>query len=150
MHDELSSRIPIIRIWHSLLVSLQGDITDEQAAGLTDDVLHEIRKGGFSALVLDLSGLWLVDSHLCAVIAHLAKSAELMGTQTIISGIRPDVTVTLLSMDVALNDVRATLSLEQALEALGVRGPQHRADPSKKSMELATAMLKRNPIDSTR
>lgn len=122
MIDE--TQIPIIALWDALLVPLQGDITDGQAARLTDSVLGALQEGGYRALVLDLSGLWLVDSHLCAVLAHLATSARLMGAETVLAGLRPDVTLTLLAMDVTLDGPATALSLEQALERLGVRpGP---------------------------
>jgi rsbT antagonist protein RsbS len=118
------TQIPIIALWGALLVPLQGDITDQQAAHLTDNVLGELKQGAYSALVVDLSGIMLVDSHLCSVLAHLATSAQLMGARTILSGIRPEVTLTLLSMDVSLEGPITALSLEQALEQLGVRpGP---------------------------
>lgn len=118
MNDE--TQIPIIALWDALLVPLQGDITDAQAAQLTDNVLGALRDGGYRALVVDLSGLWIVDSHLCAVLGHLATSARLMGADTVLAGLRPDVTLTLLSMDVSLEGPRTALSLEQALEGLGV------------------------------
>lgn len=122
--DETQTQIPIISLWNALLVPLQGDVTDRQAAQLTDAVLCAMQEGGHTALVVDLSGMWLVDSHLCAVLAHLATSAKLMGARTILAGMRPDVTLTLLSMDVTLEGPTTALSLEQALEQLGVKpGP---------------------------
>lgn len=122
--DESQIQIPIISLWNALLVPLQGDVTDRQAARLTDAVLAAMQEGGHTALVIDLSGMWLVDSHLCAVLAHLATSARLMGARTILAGMRPDVTLTLLAMDVTLDGPSTALSLEQALEQLGVRpGP---------------------------
>lgn len=123
MTDDTEHRIPIIRLWDFLLVTLQGDVTDAQANALTDKVLLQIRRHGFRALVVDLSGLWLVDSHLCSVIAHLSTSAELMGARTVLAGLRPEVALTLLAMDVDLGDLHSALSLEQALEELGVRPP---------------------------
>lgn len=136
--DETGS-IPVIRLWDFLLVSLQGDLTDAQAESMTAEVLQIIRDEGHRALVVDISGLWLVDSHLCSVIAHLGATANLMGAHTIVAGMRPEVTLTLLAMDVRLEDLHTVLSLEQALEHLGVRPPAS-ANEDKQREESAALM----------
>ena len=142
------TQIPIIALWGALLVPLQGDVTDAQATRLTAEVLGALQEGGYTALVIDLSGMWLVDSHLCAVLAHLATSAQLMGTKTILSGIKPDVTLTLLAMDVTLEGPRTALCLEQALELLGVRpGPLDRRR-KRRDDDLARLILRDPPSRS--
>src|SRR5512143_3338114 len=103
-------RLPIIRLWDRVLVPLQGEITDELA-----EVLKAIHQSGAVGLVLDLTGVWIMDSHLCAVLSNLAASAKLMGTPTIISGLSPEIAMTLQTMGVELHAVRTALSLEQAL-----------------------------------
>src|SRR6187401_1886617 len=79
MEPTYYSRIPIIKLWHLLLVPLQGELTDELAGQLTNEVLEQIHKFGSSGLVIDITGLWLVDSHLCAVLSQLSSAASLMG-----------------------------------------------------------------------
>jgi len=113
--------IPIIRLWGHLLVPVQGEVSDHQAESLFDEVLHELEDHGALGLILDLSGVTLMDSHLCAVIAQLASSARLMGTPTVVCGIRPEIALTLQTMGVRLDGVRTTLTLEDALDHLGVR-----------------------------
>jgi rsbT antagonist protein RsbS len=117
-------RIPIIKLWTLLLVPLQGELTDNLANELTTDVLARIHDEGCSGLVIDITGLWLVDSHLCAVLSELSAAASLMGARTLLSGMKPDIALTLETMGVELKGVRTTLNLEDALSALGVRGPQ--------------------------
>jgi rsbT antagonist protein RsbS len=134
-HEDTSAPVPIIRLWSSLLVPLQGDLTDAQATVLSDEVLRNIERRGCNALIIDASGLWLVDSHLCSVIADLARSASLMGTRTILSGLQPEVALTLLAMDVALESIETALNLEQALESIGIVAPQS-GDSTEQIFEL--------------
>ncbi len=115
--------VPVIWLWDNILVPLQGDLTDGQAARLSQDVLSSVVKRPCAALIVDASGLWLVDSHLCSVLADLARSARLMGVRTILSGLRPEIALTLLAMDISLDEMETVLSLEQALEQLGIRHP---------------------------
>jgi rsbT antagonist protein RsbS len=116
-------RIPIIKLWTLLLVPLQGELTDNLANQLTTEVLARIHEQGCSGLIIDITGLWLVDSHLCAVLSELSTAASLMGARTLLSGMKPDIALTLETMGVELKGVRTTLNLEDALSALGVRGP---------------------------
>jgi rsbT antagonist protein RsbS len=113
-------QIPIIRLWHLLLVPLQGDIGDDAAARLTSDVLERLHEEDATGLVIDITGLWMVDSHLCATLSRLAASAALMGARTVVSGMKPDIALTLETMGVSFG-VRTTLNLEAALQLLGVR-----------------------------
>lgn len=114
-------RIPIIRLWQILLVPLQGEVTDSLAEKLTSEVLERVHAEEVTGLVVDVTGLWLVDSHLCSVISKIAEAAALMGARTFLSGMKPDVALTLETMGIGLRGVSSTRSLDEALEALGVR-----------------------------
>lgn len=113
-------RLPIIKLWDRILVPIQGEITDDLAEMLSQEVLREIHESGAHGLVLDLTGVWIMDSHLCSVLSNLASAARLMGTPTIISGLSPEIAMTLQTMGVELEAVRTALSLEQALTMLGL------------------------------
>lgn len=126
--DTQHQSIPIIKLWHLLLVPLQGELTDELADQLTTEVLQRIHDLGCSGLLIDITGLWLVDSHLCAVLSHLSRAASLMGAKTFISGMKPDIALTLETMGVELKGVRTTLDLESALQLLGVERPAQEGD----------------------
>jgi rsbT antagonist protein RsbS len=119
--DDGYNRIPIIKLWHLLLVPLQGELTDDLADQLTSEVLERIYRDGSSGLVVDITALWMVDSHLCSVLSQLASAASLMGTRTIISGMKPEIALTLETMGVQLGQVTTTLSLEDGLALLGAR-----------------------------
>jgi rsbT antagonist protein RsbS len=113
-------RLPIIKLWDRIVVPIQGEITDELAGQLSHEILKVIHQSGAHGLVLDLTGVWIMDSHLCSVLSNLAAAARLMGTPTIISGLSPEIAMTLQTMGVELESVRTALSLEQALAMLGL------------------------------
>ncbi|MEM6290370.1 MAG: STAS domain-containing protein [Myxococcota bacterium] len=129
LDDGLDGRLPIIWLWDCMLVPLQGELSDAQAARLTHDVLEGIRMRGCDGLIIEVSGLWLVDSHLCASLADIAHAARLMGTRTLLSGLRPEVALTLLAMDISFRGFETALNLEQALETLGIRRAADTFDP---------------------
>jgi rsbT antagonist protein RsbS len=117
------SRIPIIKLWRLLLVPLQGELTDDLADRLTAEVLDRIYREGTSGIVIDITGLWMVDSHLCSVLTQLSASAQLLGAKTIISGLKPEIALTLETMGVQLGSIETALDLEAALMMLGMRDP---------------------------
>lgn len=128
MHmDHSYNRIPIIKLWHVLLIPLQGELTDELADQLTAEVLDRIHREGTSGIVVDITGLWMVDSHLCSVLSQLSAAAQLLGAKTIISGLKPDIALTLETMGIELHALTTALDLEAALLGLGFLSPTARA-----------------------
>src|SRR5215472_10417383 len=137
--DNRYSRIPIIKLWHILLVPLQGELTDDLADRLTEEVLDRIHREGSSGIVIDITGLWMVDSHLCSVLSQLSGSAALLGAKTVISGLKPDIALTLETMGIELGAISTALDLEGALVRLGMRNPDLFTDESaaaSSSMEI--------------
>lgn len=139
----MDASIPIIRLWHTLLVPVQGDILDAQAERLASDVLHEVQITGAHHLIIDLSGVAFVDSHLCMVVANLSRAARFMGCSSAVTGLTPEIAMTLESMGLNVGTNETMRSLEDALEALGIgphrerfseeddphRDPSHPDDP---------------------
>lgn len=134
--------IPIIPLWGVLLVPLQGEITDTQAAHLSEAVLQRISRSGADGLVFDVSGVAIIDSHLCAILARVASAAQLMGAPTTICGVKPEIAMTLQAMGVRF-EVNTTLTLEEALRDLGIQ-KVGAADGFDEADELMSLMLQEN------
>lgn len=112
--------IPVIELWGNLLVPLQGDVSDSQAEHLRTDLLQRIRKTEATGLAIDVSGVSVIDSHLCSVLAGLVAASSLMGVTSVLCGLTPETVMTLQAMGIGLDDVDTVLSLEAGLERLGV------------------------------
>lgn len=125
--DEAYNQIPIIKLWHLLLVPLQGEMTDDVASRLMSEVLERIYRDGSSGLVIDITGLWIIDSHLCSVLSQISDAAALMGARTVICGMKPEIALTLETMGVHLDNITSSLDLEGALLLLGVAKPDTKA-----------------------
>ena len=57
-----------------------------------------------------------VDSYVARALANTAKMAKLMGTATVIVGMRPAVAATLVRMGYLMEGIETALSLEEGLE----------------------------------
>lgn len=115
-----TDRLPVINVWNHILVPLQGEISDAIAERLVDQVLDTIRDTGAEGLIIDLTGIWMVDSHLCAVLSRLAASARLMGAHSIMCGMNAQVAITLQTMGIDMAAVATALTLEAAFKSLGI------------------------------
>ncbi|HEX4446196.1 MAG TPA: STAS domain-containing protein [Polyangiaceae bacterium] len=118
-------RLPIMKLWNLILVPLQGEISDDLVDDIRRHVLETIRDSGADGLVLDLTGVWMMDSHLCSVLTKLAASAKLMGTPSILCGMSAAIALTLQTMGIDLGGVRTALTVEEAFEAFGIRPVRH-------------------------
>lgn len=115
-----SDRLPVINVWNHVLVPLQGEISDAIAERLVDQVLDTIRDTGAEGLIIDLTAIWMIDSHLCAVLSRLAASARLMGAHSLVCGMNAQVAITLQTMGIDMDVVRTALTLEEAFKSLGI------------------------------
>ena len=106
--------IPILRVADNLLVTVQTDLHDAVADAF-QDLLVTIERTGAAGLLIDVSGLDLVDSYVARVLVDTAKMAKLMGTETVIVGIRPEVGATLVRMGFTMSGVRTALNIDEGL-----------------------------------
>lgn len=120
MIGESLVRAPILRLWGHVVVPIQGDFKDDEAEVLCSSILQHVERRGARSLIVDISGIWLVDSHFCSVIVRLARGARLMGTPTVLAGLSPEIAATIETMGLELDLERTALNLEDALESVGI------------------------------
>jgi rsbT antagonist protein RsbS len=115
--------IPILRIGTTLLATVHIELRDAVAEAFQIDVLAAIVRFGARGLVIDISGLDMVDSYVARILAETGKMAKLMGTNTILVGMRPEVAATLVGMGYHMEGIRTALDIDTALVQLGYRLP---------------------------
>lgn len=116
---KLQGSIPILRLGQTLLAAIHGDLRDRVAEAFQADVLRMIDKSGALGLLIDISGLDTVDSYVARVLTETGQMARLMGTDTVLVGMRPEVAATLVQMGYTVSGVRTALDAEAGLKVLG-------------------------------
>jgi len=114
----LSTRIPIIQLRDTLIVSIQVALTDRQISSLKDDITLAIRRHGPRGLVIDISGVDILDSFISRTLRDIGLIARLMGVRAVISGVNPMMAMTLVEMGLGLEGLATALNLDMALEVL--------------------------------
>lgn len=111
-----SGSIPILKIGSTLLATIQVDLHDSVVDAFQNDVLEEIEKSSAGGLIIDISALEAVDSYVARVLADTGRMARLMGTKTVIVGMRPAVAATLVRMGYFMPGIHTALSLQEGLD----------------------------------
>jgi len=113
-----STKIPIIKLYDNLIVSIQIALSDPVVARLKDDITDTIERTKATGLIIDVSGIDIMDSYISRAIRDIGLIAKLMGVQTVISGMDSMIAMTLVEMGMDLKGVDTVLNLESALELL--------------------------------
>ena len=111
-------RIPILTMGDSLLVSIQVDMHDRLALQLQDDLTERIASTSARGVLIDISGLEMVDSFIGRVLGNIAAMARVLDAQTVVVGMRPAVAITLVELGMSLPGVRTALDIERGMELL--------------------------------
>lgn len=110
--------VPILELERFLVVSVQEDLTDHEAEGLQHRLLERLTEVRSSGVVIDVSGLDIVDSYFCRVLRDTAAMSRLMGARTAVVGMNAAVAVTLTELGLEMPGVHTDLSLERGLDWL--------------------------------
>ncbi len=119
----VTGHVPVLRLGDVLLVTLQGDLHDSTAQQLQQDLAETISRTGVRGVLIDISGVEIVDSFLGRVLAEIAAQAKLLAARTVVAGMRPAVAITLVELGLTLPGLRTALSTEAGMELLSQNAP---------------------------
>jgi rsbT antagonist protein RsbS len=111
-------RIPILRTREFLLVTIQVDMHDRLALTLQEDLTAEIARHHARGVLIDISGLEVVDSFIGRMIGTIAAMSRVLDAETVVVGMRPAVAITLVELGLSLPGVRTALNIDKGMELL--------------------------------
>jgi rsbT co-antagonist protein RsbR len=113
---ELST--PILDLWEGILtLPVVGAIDTQRAVEMTERLLARIVETGARAVILDITGVEVVDTSTADHLVRLTRAAAMLGTHCVVTGIGPNVARTLVSMGVDLGGVQTLRTLRDGLRA---------------------------------
>jgi rsbT antagonist protein RsbS len=114
-------RIPILKLEECLLVSIQVDMHDRLAMTLQDDLTGRIVSDRAKGVLIDISGLEMVDSFIGRMLGDIAAMSRILDAETVVVGMRPAVAITLVELGLSLAGVRTALNIERGMALLRSR-----------------------------
>ncbi len=111
---DLSS--PVITLsQRTALLPLVGDIDTERAKFILENTLDACAKRRVEHLLIDLSGVVVVDTMVAHQIFKLIEALTLIGVSSTLSGIRPEIAQTAVQLGVDFTNIKIKANLAQAL-----------------------------------
>ena len=101
-----------------MLVPLIGAIDSQRAQQMIGTILHAIEHFRASRVLLDVSGVPVIDTHVAAVLVQLAQMSRLLGAETTLVGVRPEIAQSIVSLGVDLRGLSAHSSLINAITTI--------------------------------
>jgi rsbT co-antagonist protein RsbR len=116
--QELS--VPVVPLFSGVAVlPLVGEIDTTRASILMESALQRSVELRLNTLIIDLSGIGIVDTMVAHHIFKLVDTLGLLGVKPILSGINPEVAQTAVTLNIKLERVTIMGNLQQAVESLG-------------------------------
>jgi rsbT co-antagonist protein RsbR len=115
----LDLAMPVIPLdEHILIVPLIGNIDGARADQLLTTVLEQVQRRRARGLILDVTGISVIDTAVAQTLLQVADANRLLGTRTVLVGIRPEVAQTLVTLGVDLQNLLTAASLHEGLDRL--------------------------------
>ena len=111
---ELST--PVIRLWEGVIaVPLVGALDSARTQLVMEKLLETLVATGADHAVLDITGVSTVDTEVAQHLLKTVSAARLLGAECIVSGIRPQVAQTIVSLGIEFGDIATKATLADAL-----------------------------------
>lgn len=112
--------VSILKERNYLITTLQPALSDADWVQLRDDLLDRVGQHRSLGVVIDVSGLDVLDSYATRILRTVAQACKLRGAETVIVGIQPEIAFTMVQLGwvARLAGVDTALDLEDGLEFL--------------------------------
>ena len=111
---ELST--PVVRLWDGVVaVPLVGTLDSARTQLVMEKLLETLVATGSEQAVIDITGVPTVDTEVAQHLLKTDNAARLLGAQCTISGIRPQVAQTIVSLGIEFGDIATKATLADAL-----------------------------------
>lgn len=125
--DIMELSTPVLSLWKDVLaIPLIGTVDSKRAQDVMETGLNLMQKEGARVLIIDITGVPLVDTQVANNLIRMATAVRLMGSESILTGISSATakTIVQLGIDLSMLNTRSTLAqgLKLAMEITGKGG----------------------------
>jgi len=125
--QELST--PVLQLWDDVLaLPVIGTVDTHRSADIMERLLTEVTQRQSKFVILDITGVEVVDTRTADHFIKVIKAAELLGATCLLTGIRPAVAQTLVDLGVDLSTIATLRNLQEGLRHCLDRMGQQIAD----------------------
>ncbi|MBM7691269.1 rsbT co-antagonist protein RsbR [Peribacillus deserti] len=115
----LKVSVPLVPISSNVaILPLIGEITDVRSEVLLQETLHACTSKRYENLILDVSGIYSINSLVIATLSKLIDCLNLLGVDVMVTGIRKELSLSFIEHGVFLRGVRIYSNLSNAIQDL--------------------------------
>ena len=112
---ELST--PVLQVRERLLIlPIIGVMDPQRARQLTEQLLRGIRANRARVVVIDITGVAAIDSHVANHLVQTVEASRLLGATVIVTGLSPEIAQTLVNIGVDLGKMNTVGDLQGGIE----------------------------------
>ncbi|WP_164017172.1 STAS domain-containing protein [Pyxidicoccus trucidator] len=117
---------PIIELWDDILtLPIVGVVDTQRSVEMTERLLHRIVQGKARCVIIDITGVEVVDTMTANHFIKMVNAARLLGAYCVVTGISPLIAQTLVQIGVDLREVKTLGSLKEGLRECFLYLRQH-------------------------
>lgn len=120
--DELLElSVPVVPLTGEVaILPVIGTIDTHRSRELLDQSLSRGRELGLSYLIVDLSGVHIIDTATAQNLFQLNDALRVIGITSVFSGLRPELAQTIVNLGISFEHMKVVSNLEQALKLTGL------------------------------
>jgi len=108
---------PLVQLWENIgFLPLIGILDNLRAKQLIESVLTYIGQTKTEIIIFDIVGIAAIDSKTAQNILMTIQASKLMGTEIVITGIRPEVATTLVTLGIDLSGIATRSFLQDGIK----------------------------------
>jgi rsbT antagonist protein RsbS len=119
--------VPILKQGDFLIGSVQSALTDSDIMEFRNALADQVGKNRSRAVIIDVSGLDIIDSFTARTLQDIANTVRLKGAAAIVVGIQPQVAFAMVQLGLYLDGVTTALDLDEGLVLLNTMSAGWRA-----------------------
>lgn len=114
----MATEIPILEIDGLFIVSIQTELNDNLAVQLQTHLAEKLSASGAGGIVIDFTAVTVIDSFMARIIGDIARITQLMGSTLVVTGLKPQVAISLIELGITLPNVITALNLQKGIDLL--------------------------------
>lgn len=134
--DELST--PVLELWDDILaLPVVGVVDTVRSARMMEKILSEVVARRCRAVIIDVTGVDVIDTGTADRFLRIARSIELLGAECVVSGVQPAVAQTLTDLGVSFRGLTTQRNLKRALDFCVARQAQQQQPLNRRGTSAA-------------
>lgn len=114
--------VPVVPLTaETAILPVIGSIDTKRAEELMNQSLERSRELQLSTMIIDLSGVHMIDTYVAQNLYQLHEALRITGVTVVFSGMRPELAQTIVSLGIRFDDLTIVSSLQQALHQAGLK-----------------------------